>query len=859
MNAVVAATIRLFGMRGACLRTARAALALAAALLGAAPALAGPAEQALITHYYQALLRRAPDPGGLAFWDSEATRLRNAGQDPKEAFLAMATQFIDSAEYRAFNRSVPEYLTDLYQAFFRRAPDGGGLAFWQGQIAQGMPRGVVLAEFLFSREFDAYIASQLGSITVRPEGTTVIDFYRGYLFRLPDDSGLSYWMWQFRSAQCAGGNALATSAESISSLFQSSGEYAGRGRSNADFVADLYSAFLRRGGDLGGVQYWIGQLDAGASRDSVRRSFLASAEFQARLASLAGANCYAPPLARRLESARLLQQGTWGASLVEIARVADLGAEGWLTEQFATPATSYTDLALQNISQNMLGANGCTGSNQASGCPWQVNRPVFYKQAFEGPDQLRQRVANALLQIMVISISNNRILDAGTAMPSYLDMLGRHAFGNFRDLLRDVTIHPGMGVYLDMLGSSLEVPNENYARELLQLFSVGTVMLDPDGTPKRDAQGRTIPTYDEDVVKGFAKAFTGWHFADQDMTKSWRFYWPEERWSVPMKPWTARRCPQDGRWPAGSTTTWCSLTDPNRSFPPPHDAGTKKLLQYPGAPSATLPAGQGPEADLDDAIDNIFNHPNVGPFISKLLIQRLVTSNPSPAYVQRVSTVFADNGAGVRGDMRALVRAILLDTEARSAAIAAGNAFGKLREPVWKFIHLHRAFGARASGGYYDIYDLSDPASLGQSPLSAPSVFNYYDKDFAPAGPLGQAGFVGPEFELATASTLTGFSDFTNWAVVGGFGQGGSDASKWIKPNYDRYLVGTAALADSPQALVDELDVLLTAGNLKPAFKTDLVAVLNGVTRGKIEDQRRDRLRVALWQIIHSAEYAVQR
>jgi hypothetical protein len=221
--------------------------------------------------------------------------------------------------------------------------------------------------------------------------------------------------------------------------------------------------------------------------------------------------------------------------------------------------------------------------------------------------------------------------------------------------------------------------------------------------------------------------------------------------------------------------------------------------------------------------------------------------------------VFNNNGSNVRGDMRAVVRAILLDTEARSVTAAAGNTFGKLREPVVKFLHLHRAFGARASGGYYDIWDLSDPDSLGQAPLKAPSVFNFYDRDFAPAGPVGQAGLVAPEFDITTTSSVAGFSDFTNWGVVGGFGQGGSDPAKWIQPNYDRYLVGASALADNPQALVDELDLLLTAGSLKTRFKTDLVTVLRGVTRTALADQRRDRLRIALWQIIHSAEYAVQR
>ena len=815
-------------------------LAVVPGLFTVREASAGPAEQALVTHYYQTLLRRAPDAGGLAYWDSEATRMRNAGQEPKEAFLAMAIQFIESAEYRAFNRDNAGFVTDLYQAFFARAPDAGGLGYWTGLIGQGLPRGVVLSSFLFSNEFNQYTTSRLGTVNARPEGTTVIDFYRGYLVRLPDDGGLAHWMWQLRAAQCLGGSALSGTADAISGQFQGGAEYAARGRSNADFVSDLYASFLRRGGDLAGVSHWVGQLNAGVTRESLRATFLASPEFQARLAAINAADCYAPPLAKRVEAARLLQQATWGAPLVEISRVADIGAEAWLAEQFAMPLPSLTALAQQY-----------TDADQQS------NRSVFYKQAFEAPDQLRQRVVHALLQIAVVSILNNRIGDSDVGMSSYLDLLGRHAFGNYRDLLRDVTLHPAMGVYLDMLGSSLEVPNENYARELLQLFSIGTVMLNADGSEQRDAQGNEVPTYDEDTVKGFAKAFTGWTFADQDMTRSSRWYFPTERWTVPMKPWTGRRCPQDGRWPAGGSVS-CSPSNPDRSFPPPHDAGTKRLLQYAGGPFANLPAGQTPEKDVEDAIDNIFNHPNVGPFVSKQLIQRLVTSNPTPAYVQRIGAVFANNGAGVRGDLRAVVRAILLDSEARSATAAAGNSYGKLREPIWKFVHLHRAFNARASGGFYDVYDLSDASMLNQSPLSAPSVFNYYGREFSPGGPLGQAGLVGPEFELAHASSIIGFADFTTWGVYGGFNPGG-DASRRVLPNYDRYLAGSSPLADRPQALIDEMDLLLTAGNLKPAFKASLVAMVTGITRANVTDQRRERFRAAFWQVVHSAEYAVQR
>ena len=557
------------------------------------------------------------------------------------------------------------------------------------------------------------------------------------------------------------------------------------------------------------------------------------------------------------DAARLLQQATFGATLPEISRVQGLGVNAWLNEQFALPATSYTAYATQVITENKNGARGCTDNN---GCPWAANTPGFYKQAFEGNDQLRQRVVNALLQTVVVSIGNNRVLDAGTGVANYMDMLGTHAFGNFRTLLRDVTLHPTMGIYLDMLGSTQENPNENYARELLQLFSIGTVMLNADGTPQSSGGGQLIPTYTEAMVQGFAKAFTGWHFANQpEAAEPWRFYYPIEKWMTPMTPWLGRRCPQDGRWPVGSTTTWCSVNDPLRSFPPPHNTSSKFLLQYPGAPYTTLPAGQTAQLDVENAIDNIFNHPNVGPFIGRQLIQRLVTSNPTPAYVGRVTAAFNNNGSNVRGDMKAVIRAILTDSEARDNTIAANNVYGKLREPVIKFIHLHRAFGGIASGGFYDVWDTGDSDTLGQSALKAPSVFNYYSPEFEPAGAMAAAFLQGPEFEITSTSTVAGFADFTGWGVVGGFRR--NDGALWIKPNYDRYLTGASgtALADNPQLLVDELDLLLTANNLKPTFKANLVALANNITRGAIADQRNDRFRAVMWQIIHSADYAIQR
>jgi hypothetical protein len=480
------------------------------------------------------------------------------------------------------------------------------------------------------------------------------------------------------------------------------------------------------------------------------------------------------------------------------------------------------------------------------------------------------------------------------------------AVGNFRKILKDMTLHPAMGIFLDMLGSTQEVPNENYPRELLQLFSVGTVMLNLDGTPMdgnaAQAGIQTIPTYDEDVVKGFSKALTGWHYAgaDGDSTKAWWFYYfPNRNYTVAMQPWTMRRCPQDSRWPPGTTTDWCDVKRADKSYPPPHNLEEKKLLQYAGSRYPTLAARAAPvpaanqdhlsvdvrsairasaTEDLERVIDNVFYHPNVGPFISRQLIQRLVTSNPTPGYISRVASVFNDsNGSaagGTRGDMREVVKAIFLDNEARDVAVAAKPWFGKLREPVNKFVHLHRAFGARATGGFYDVWDTGGPDSLGQSAMKPPSVFNYYSPDFGPSGPLaytqtrpvGEMGvrasepLYGPEFEITSTSSVAGFSDFWGWAVYNGFNPDNNNQARRWAVDYSRYLTGTGALADNSQAMVDELDLLLTAGNLKPAFKAELVAMANGIIRtNSATEQRQQRFVAVYWQIVNSADYAIQR
>ena len=260
--------------------------------------------------------------------------------------------------------------------------------------------------------------------------------------------------------------------------------------------------------------------------------------------------------------------------------------------------------------------------------------------------------------------------------------------------------------------------------------------------------------------------------------------------------------------------------------------------------------------DIDDVIDNLFNHPNIGPFIGEQLIMRLVTSNPSAAYVTRVASAFNNNGGGVRGDMRAVIRAILLDPEARAARSAQANSYGKLREPILRFTHLHRAFDARMAGGYYSsIYDLGSSDSLGQSPLRAPSVFNYYHPDYTPSGPLAVAQLFGPEFEITNSATISGFMDFSKYGIIGGFNSSGSDPNKWIKPNYDAYI----ALANDPAAMVDALSVTLLSAGISGQFRTQLIDIVTRLTDSNATTQATERFKTALWLMFSSPEYSIQK
>jgi len=511
-----------------------------------------------------------------------------------------------------------------------------------------------------------------------------------------------------------------------------------------------------------------------------------------------------PPAVSKTEAFRFLNQATFGATETEAEAVVDSGIEAWIDQQLNTPAS------LQLPYLRSLPRPDFPGQLQ----PDRVD--IWFRNVVDGPDQLRQRVAFALSQIMVVS-QLGALEGAPWALADYYDTLAEHAFGNFRDLMEAVTLHPAMGIYLSMLGNqkpnpALNIrPDENYARELMQLFTIGLVELNVDGTVRTDGAGQPIPTYDQSVIEGFAHVYTGWHFSGAPS-------FPEAR------------------------ITPFNQTRPMELYEPYHDTGAKKLLG-----GVELPAGQSGEQDLRAALDNVFAHPNVGPFIAIRLIERLVTSNPSPAYVRRVAQTFNDNGAGVRGDLGAVVRAILLDPEARPAD--ALDTDGKVKEPLLRLTQLWRAYDARSESGAFPFgfaYIL-----LGQGPLQSPSVFNFYSPFFAPPGEIRDRGLVAPELQIATEyqNTL-----ITNLMLAQAFVNHSENPD--LGPDDVFIRIGEeVALAGDAEALVARVADKLLAGDISPLLAEEAVGM---VERIPAVDPIA-RAAEAIYLVASSPEYAYQR
>lgn len=502
------------------------------------------------------------------------------------------------------------------------------------------------------------------------------------------------------------------------------------------------------------------------------------------------------------EAFRFLNQATMGATGAEADRVIALGYEGWIAEQLARPAS----LQLPHLQSLPVPTNIQDLQRDRV--------DMWFRNALNGPDQLRQRVAFALSEIMVVS-QVGALANLPYSVASYYDLLATQGLGNYRTLVKSVTLHPAMGVYLSMLGNQRPNPaanirpDENYARELMQLFTIGLVELELDGTPRLDATGQPIATYSQPIIEGFAHAYTGWSYAGlQNFTQ-----------------------PRPTRQ---------NQVLPMQLYPAFHDTGAKVVLG-----GVTIPAGQSGDQDLDAALDNIFAHANVGPFIAQRLIQRLVASNPSRAYVSRVAQRFNDNGRGVRGDLAAVVTAILLDPEARGAST---STTGKLKEPLLRLTQLWRAYGARAANGSY--LALANPGPIfGQGPLQAGSVFNFFGPDYAPPGEIRTLGLVAPELEIATEYQNTQVTNrLRTYAFRNSRTAGLTDAEIVID------IEAEVAVATDPNALVNLVADKLLAGQLSTTLRAEMV---NLVGRYAATDGP-NRAAQAIYSVVTSPEYALQ-
>jgi uncharacterized protein (DUF1800 family) len=510
---------------------------------------------------------------------------------------------------------------------------------------------------------------------------------------------------------------------------------------------------------------------------------------------------------------RFLSQATFGATDALIAQVQSQGYDAFLNDQFAAPMSSH--LAFVDAAFAALP----TPSPSPSATPNQptvtMTNDAWWTRAVAGPDQLRQRVAFALSEVLVVSLNGSELGNRPYSLPAYYDVLVRDAFGNYRQLLEDITLNPAMGAYLDMLQndkantSRTRLPNENYARELMQLFSIGLYHLNLDGSLTLSSTGFPIATYNQDAVLGTAAVLTGWTFAQPGV-------------ATPV----FRPAVQDWR-------------DPMINIPTRHETAAKTILN-----GVVIPANQTAAQDLKMTLDTIFNHPNVGPFICRQLIQRLVTSNPTPGYVYRVASVFNDNGQGVRGDLKAVVRAILLDYDARVGFVTAQGA-GHQREPVVRVTNLLRAFNATSPSGKYSVRNAY--ANLAEEAMHSPTVFNFFGPDYSAPGAIATAGLKSPEFEITTDSTVISISNYLRTAIYTGLGPSGDRITLALSPEQAR--------ASDPAGLVDHLNTVLMAGGMSSNMRTILI---NAVTQIPSTNTL-ERVRTAIYLVVNSPEFAIDK
>jgi uncharacterized protein (DUF1800 family) len=549
----------------------------------------------------------------------------------------------------------------------------------------------------------------------------------------------------------------------------------------------------------------------------------------------------APSPVSPASAARFLTQASFGASDSSIAEVQSAGIAGWINNQLAMPVPpshlSFVQQLLVQIVATRLNAG--------------LRPPQFYQSFWQkviaAPDQLRQRVKMALSEIFVISLLNREIAVEIAGAASYYDMLTQNAFGNFRTLLEQVTLHPMMGVYLTCLGNlpanpaTGQHPDENFAREVMQLMTVGLYQLNPDGTTVTDGSGNPTPTYSHADIAGLAAVFTGfsWYSANPTTTGASPTFYPKS--VVPSDPLAA--------------------ITPMIPYPVYHQTTSKTFL------GTTIPASTAPDpiSDLKIALDTLFMHPNVGPFIGKQLIQRLVTSNPSPDYVSRVTAVFNDDGAGVRGNLAAVVTAILTDTEARDDTVFASPTFGKLREPLIRVANWARAFSANSTSGQWLVTtDTNPPIVIDQAPLTAPSVFNFWVPGYIPPQTrMGALSLMVPEFQAVDEVSVAGYLNTIMTIITSGLGAApkGSIVPD-VQPNYSTEI----ALAHNSANLVARINLLLTNGQMSSGLEAIIMDAVDAILLPKagspasqLNSALLRRVEMAIFLTFASSEYIVQR
>ncbi|HEV7234221.1 MAG TPA: DUF1800 domain-containing protein [Sphingorhabdus sp.] len=529
--------------------------------------------------------------------------------------------------------------------------------------------------------------------------------------------------------------------------------------------------------------------------------------------------------ANEAEAVKFLARAQLAASPAEITRLTSAGYVSWLDSEIAKPigetaVAAYIRLGGEDIAnQDYFSLN--------------FHTQVMWQQFLDSSDQLRKRVAFALSEFFVVSGNGVDAVWAGQGLNNYWDMLNRNAFGNFRTLLEDVTLNPIMGQYLSLNGSKKEDarsgrrPDENYAREVMQLFTIGLVQLNPDGSVRKDASGNPLPTYTNDDVTNIARALSGW---------AWQGTAAER---LTQDPWLM---PGYMKRPMTADPALMQYTYTNK--PSDHSLLEATFL------GVTIPANTEAVPALKTVLDTLFNHANTPVFFAKQMIQRLVTSNPSPAYIDRVGKVFVNNGQGVRGDLGAVFKAILMDSEALGTG---GPTFGKVREPFLRLVQWARTFNLKKpASGRYDLFDTSQQSnSLGQMVLRAPSVFNFFRPGYVPAGTaIASNNLVAPEFQIVNEISTIGYANYMHNVVT-------NRANPNLEPDY----TAEAALANDSTALINRIDLLLTGTQLSQSNKDRIRQAVDSITLPATNDTdaRMNRVAAAIVLTMVSPQYLIQK